>query len=88
MTRTDAMRGVAGKCVLGIERDVRKVSRQSLVLARPLSAGEIVSERDVTVQRPGTGIPAAEITLAIGKRVSRPLPAGTMLQWDMLDVAA
>jgi N-acetylneuraminate synthase/N,N'-diacetyllegionaminate synthase len=84
---TDAMRGAAGKRVLDIERDVRKVSRQSLVLARPLGAGEVVSARDVTVQRPGTGIPAAEITLAIGKRVARPLPAGTMLQWEMLVAA-
>jgi N-acetylneuraminate synthase/N,N'-diacetyllegionaminate synthase len=83
----DAMRGTGGKRVLDIERDVRQVSRQSLVLARPLNEGEVVSEADVTVQRPGTGIPAAEITMAIGKRAARPLPAGTLLQWDMLDAA-
>ena len=84
---SDAMRGSDGKRVLDIERDVRQVSRQSLVLARPLGIGELVTEDDVTVQRPGTGIPAAEITLAIGKRAARPLPAGTLLQWDMLDAA-
>jgi N-acetylneuraminate synthase/N,N'-diacetyllegionaminate synthase len=84
----DAMRGASGKRVLDIERDVRKVSRQSLVLSRPLGEGELVSEDDVTVQRPGTGIPAAEITMAIGKRASRPLPAGTLLTWDMLADAA
>jgi N,N'-diacetyllegionaminate synthase len=83
----DAMRGTSGKRVLDIERDVRKVSRQSLVLSRPLGAGELVSEADVTVQRPGTGIPAADITTAVGKRAARPLPAGTLLQWDMLDAA-
>ena len=84
----DAMRGSSGKRVLDIERDVRKVSRQSLVLARPLGEGDLVSEADVTVQRPGTGIPAAEITMAIGKRAARPLPAGTLLTWDMLADAA
>ncbi|HEV2293847.1 MAG TPA: N-acetylneuraminate synthase family protein [Tepidisphaeraceae bacterium] len=84
----DAMRGASGKRVLDIERDVRKVSRQSLVLARPLGAGEVVSESDVTVQRPGTGIPAAKITMAIGKRTARPLAAGTLLTWDMLADAA
>jgi N-acetylneuraminate synthase/N,N'-diacetyllegionaminate synthase len=84
----DAMRGAGGgRRVLEIERDVRKVSRQSLVLARPIGAGEAISEDDVTVQRPGTGIPAAEIEMAIGKRAARPLPAGTLLQWDMLDAA-
>ncbi|MGB7158703.1 MAG: N-acetylneuraminate synthase family protein [Tepidisphaeraceae bacterium] len=84
----DVMRGAGGKRVLDIERDVRKVSRQSLVLSRTLGAGEVVSEADVTVQRPGTGIPAAEIAVAIGKRAARSLPAGTMLQWDMLADAA
>jgi N,N'-diacetyllegionaminate synthase len=84
---TDTMRGSGGKRVLAVERDVRKVSRQSLVLARPIGAGEVIGEADVTVQRPGTGIPAAEITMAIGKRAARPLPAGTLLQWDMLDAA-
>ena len=84
----DAMRGTTGKRVLDIERDVRKVSRQSLVLARPLGIGEVVGESDVTVQRPGTGIPAAEITMAIGKRAARPLAAGTLLTWDMLADAA
>ena len=82
-----ALSGTSGKRVLDIERDVRKVSRQSLVLARPLNVGEVVSESDVTVQRPGTGIPAAKITMAIGKRAARPLPAGTLLTWDMLNAA-
>ncbi len=83
----DTMRGTSGKRVLDVERDVRKVSRQSLVLSRPLGAGDVVREADVTVQRPGTGIPAAEIALAVGKRAARPLPAGTLLQWEMLDAA-
>lgn len=82
-----ALGGASGKRVLDIERDVRKVSRQSLVLARPLNVGEVVSECDVTVQRPGTGIPAAKITMAIGKRAARPLSAGTLLTWDMLNAA-
>lgn len=83
----DAMRGTTGKRVLDIERDVRKVSRQSLVLSRPLRAGDLISDANVTVQRPGTGIPAAEIRRAIGKRAARALPAGTLLQWDMLAAA-
>jgi len=81
----DALRGAARKCVLDIERDVRAVSRQSLVLRRALRAGDVVGAADVTVQRPGTGISAAVLEDVVGRRVLRPLPAGTMLQWDMLD---
>ena len=84
----DAMRGVAGKRVLDCEQDVRKVSRQSLVVARALRAGERVVETDLIVQRPGLGIPAAQWPIAIGKTLRRDVPAGTMLSWEMLSDAA
>jgi sialic acid synthase SpsE len=42
----DILRGVSGKHVLDIEQDVRKVSRQSLVLRRTLSTGDFVRSSD------------------------------------------
>jgi N-acetylneuraminate synthase/N,N'-diacetyllegionaminate synthase len=84
----EKMRGVGGKCILPIERDVRNVSRQSLVLRRDVQPGESISESDVIVQRPGTGISAADFSAAIGRRARQPLKAGTLLQWDMLTDAA
>lgn len=85
---SERLAGRRGKRVLPVERDVRTVSRQSLVLCRDLGEGERIGETDVTIQRPGTGIPAAQITVLVGKRVRQPLRAGTLLQWDMLaDVA-
>ncbi len=83
-----AMCGRGPKRILDIERDVRQVSRQSLVLRRDVAPGERLAEQHLTVQRPGTGIPAAAIELALGRRVRRPLSSGVMLQWDMLDPAA
>jgi N-acetylneuraminate synthase/N,N'-diacetyllegionaminate synthase len=84
----EKLRGKPGKRVLEIEQDVRTVSRQSLVLLRDLKAGEVLLESDLTVQRPGTGIPAARLETTIGRRVVRALKAGAMLQWDMLSDAA
>jgi N,N'-diacetyllegionaminate synthase len=81
----DVLRGSARKRVLDIERDVRTVSRQSLVLRRALPRGETIRPADVTVQRPGKGISAAMYEDVVGRRVLRALPPGTMLQWDMLD---
>jgi len=80
-------RGAPGKTVLPVEEDVRMVSRQSLVLRRTLFPGSTLKREDLTVQRPGTGLPAALITRAIGRRVVRVAPAGSLLQWDMLDAA-
>lgn len=84
----ELLRGTPGKRVLAVEEDVRRVSRQSLVLRRSLAAGEQLAADDLLVQRPGTGIPASMITRAIGRRSARAIAAGTMLQWDMLSDAA
>jgi sialic acid synthase SpsE len=84
----DRLRGKPGKHVLQIEEDVRRVSRQSLVVRRDVKPGEVLREEDLTVQRPGTGMPASKISEAIGRRVTRPLQAGELLQPDMLDPAA
>jgi sialic acid synthase SpsE len=80
----EQMRGRAGKRVLGIEEDVRRVSRQSLVLRRDLPAGHALQEEDLTVQRPAAGIPAAGLPEVLGKRLRRALPAATILQHDLL----
>jgi len=86
--QAERMVGTPGKRVLPIEQDVRTVSRQSLVVRRDLAAGQVISFDDLTVQRPGTGIPAAMIDSAVGKKLARPLKAGSMLQWDMFSEAA
>ena len=83
----DVLRGTGGKHVLEIEEDIRSVSRQSLVLRRTLGAGDVLREEDLTVQRPGTGLPAAQILEAVGRRLTKPVTAGALLQWDMLDAA-
>ncbi|HTL28246.1 MAG TPA: N-acetylneuraminate synthase family protein [Tepidisphaeraceae bacterium] len=84
----EQMRGGGQKRVLPIEQDVRTISRQSLVLARDKAAGEEISADDLRVQRPGTGISAADLMNAIGRSAKQALKAGTLLQWDMLSDAA
>ena len=85
--RADALRGQPGKRVLPGEADVRRVSRQSLVAARDLEPGQVVAAGDVTVQRPGTGIPAADVARAVGRRTVGSIRRGTLLSWDMLAAA-
>jgi sialic acid synthase SpsE len=84
----EGMCGRTGKQVLCIEEDVRRVSRQSLVLQRDLRVGQSVRKEDLAVQRPGTGIPAAQCDAAVGRKALRALKAGTLLQWEMLSAAA
>jgi N-acetylneuraminate synthase/N,N'-diacetyllegionaminate synthase len=89
MTRTAArMRGRGSREVLPVEADVRRLSRQSLITARALTAGDRIRREDLIAQRPGTGILARELDAVAGRPLVRDLPAGTILHWDMLADAA
>jgi sialic acid synthase SpsE len=84
----DVLRGQPGKRVLPPEEDVRRVSRQSLVLQADLAAGQRLSRAHLIIQRPAAGIPAASLEAAVGRVAKTDLSAGTMLQWGMLSDAA
>ncbi len=73
------------KRVLGCERDVRTVSRQSLVTRYPLMAGHVVSEDDLTFKRPGTGILPFERGRVVGRVVAREVDADVPMMWDDLE---
>lgn len=59
------------KVVLDIEQDVRRVSRQSLTTTRALPAGHTLVRGDLTIKRPGTGIPPYELSNVIGECLAR-----------------
>lgn len=63
--------GTGDKRVLEIERDVRTVSRQSIVAARTLRAGERLERGDVTFKRPGTGIAPFRVEEVMGRVMAR-----------------
>lgn len=77
--RAHAMLG-SGKRVLPAEADVRAVSRQSLVAARALAAGTVLSADDLTVKRPGTGIPPHRLEATVGRRLLRAVEADRVLR--------
>lgn len=54
--QTEMALGSPGKCVTDSERPNMEVARKSIVAARPIRRGEILSEENITVKRPGNGI--------------------------------
>jgi len=73
------------KIVLPIERDVRTVSRQSLTTTASLAAGHVLSRADLTIKRPGTGLPPFELQRVIGRRLARPVEADMPLTAEDVD---
>lgn len=80
------MRGSRAVIVQEIERDVRAVSRQSIVAARDLPAGHALKASDLTVKRPGGGLPPRMLQAIRGTRLARSVAADTPLTRE--DLAA
>ncbi len=74
------------KAVLECERDVRTVSRQSIVSRNAMETGHMISSvDDLTYKRPGTGIEPFNLERVIGRRVVRPVNADVPIVWEDLE---
>lgn len=74
-----SMLGPKCKQVLPIEQDVRTVSRQSVCATRDMPVGHRLEPGDLTLKRPGTGIPAAKLEDIIGQTLARDVRADHLL---------
>lgn len=76
--------GIKEKKVLASEKRARNAYRRSLVTVKPLQKGHILSELDLTVKEPGTGIPPYEIEHVVGSRLAVDLDGDVTLEQDHL----
>ena len=60
------------KTVTDVERPNIEVARKSIVAARPIAAGELFTEENITVKRPGSGISPMDWDRVIGQPSPRP----------------
>lgn len=80
----EASLGSTVKRVTAAEEEMYKLGRRSLVAARHLTAGQVITRDDIAVKRPGYGIPVHDLDAVVGRRVTESLPADEILQWEML----
>jgi N,N'-diacetyllegionaminate synthase len=67
------------------EADTATVARRSLVAARSIPAGTVLTEESIGILRPGTGIPPAMRSQLVGRRVRCDIESGTLLSLDMIE---
>lgn len=60
------------------------VARRSITAIRPIAPGEALSLDNLGMRRPGTGLGGAAFVSVLGRRASRPIPAGTVIDASML----
>lgn len=67
------------------ELPVRDVARKSLVAARDLPGGAVLTREDLDVLRPGTGLSPAALPAVLGRRTARAISHHTPITEDMLE---
>lgn len=82
--KVEAALGSTQKQVLVCEQEHRFSMRKSIVAAKKLPVGTILSAQDLLVKRPGSGIPPSEIDRVIGKRLSAAANFDDIITWEML----
>ena len=66
------------------EMEKRKKFRRSLVTARELPVGHVLTEADIEAKRPGTGIAPDEMRYVLGRPLKRAFGADEVIEWNDL----
>lgn len=76
--------GSSHKAPLPDEAPARQHARRSIVVDRPLKAGAVITEADITYKRPAHGISPLHWDEVLGRSVVRDLEEDHILQWSDL----
>ena len=77
--------GMKNKQPLICESSSRKQARRSIVAARDIKKGDVITSEDLTFKRPGTGIYPSEIDEVIGKTAKVDISEDELLDFDMFE---
>jgi len=67
------------EAIAGEFNGLRDVFTKSVVARKNLKAGTLLKADDLSLKKPGTGIPASRLPEIIGRRLKRPLTADTLI---------
>lgn len=62
------------------EEDVKVAARKSLVYRNDLACGHVLREQDLTIKRPGIGVPPDRLEMIVGRSLTRDVAVDTLLQ--------
>jgi N,N'-diacetyllegionaminate synthase len=66
-------------------RPLRDMFTKSVVAQKSLKAGTVLKLEDLTLKKPGTGLPAARLRELVGRQLKRAVAADAMISEDDLD---
>jgi N-acetylneuraminate synthase len=66
-------------------KPLRDMFTKSVVAQKNLKAGTVLKSTDLTLKKPGTGLPAARLPELVGRQLKRAVAADTMISEEDLD---
>ncbi len=78
------MMGEPRQDVAEVEREVRELTRKSVVAKTTIRKGERVRADSLTLKRPGGGIEPKDMQRLIGKTANQDIPADVQIAWNMV----
>lgn len=83
--KVEASLGNGQKVPSASEASNAAVARRSIVAARDISAGTVITPADVAFKRPGTGLPPRMADQVLGKTARVDVKAGSLLDFEMFE---
>ncbi|MBU0614753.1 MAG: N-acetylneuraminate synthase family protein [Nanoarchaeota archaeon] len=77
--------GTGEREIKGIEAELIKVMRKSVLAAKDISIGETITDELMTVKRPGEGLSAKEIPKIVGRKAKRPIKEGDYIRLEDIE---
>ena len=62
--------------------EMRQLFSRSIALVKTLEKGTTLTEADITLKKPGSGIPASQIGRVIGQSLLRRVESNRLLRWE------
>lgn len=63
------------------EEYMKNLARRSIAATCDINEGDLLSETNIGIKRPGTGLPPMLLDKIIGLQATCPIPKGNLLQW-------
>ena len=69
---------------IGDSEEKSKIFRRSLYVADDMEKGDVLTEKNLSIVRPGLGLPPKYYELLIGRTITRDVTMGTPMTWDLV----
>jgi sialic acid synthase SpsE len=70
-----------------VEEDIKVVARKSIVAAKDIPAGAVITEDMITTKRPGSGILPRHWDDVLGRQATESIPNDSLIHWGQIGEA-